>query len=139
MAKTPTWATELIERVCSECERPVPPVVQWQRGTRRGYSGRAWSGKKIHIRVGPKTPRWEQKLVVLHELAHYMLPTGEHHNERFWTLAFLFYRRYGVPVRKALANERTYRLTAVAGYKRSLELVKAASPSSSSPEMSEGR
>ena len=130
MATTPKWATDLIERVCSEVGRDVPPVVQWQRSSRGGYSfsGRAWSGRKIHIRIGRDTPRWEQKLCVLHELAHYLLPPSEHHGERFWTLAFLFYRRYGVPVRKALASERRYREGAVAGYKRSLASLETPKP-----------
>lgn len=107
----------MVLRVCTETDADGMPMISWHRGSAYLSSGRTWPGRKfcrrgrIHVTAGSNTR--DQRLVLLHELAHWLLPPGEHHSERFWTLAFLLYRRYGVPLRYAEQRERDYRVGAV--------------------------
>ena len=91
-----------------------------QAGTQS--SGRAW-GPVMPDRIGSyATPRWDwaagrivvtagtdrmdQRLVLLHELAHWLSPPKEHHGSEWWALACQLYRRYKVPIRFAERRER---------------------------------
>jgi hypothetical protein len=50
------------------------------------------------------TARRDQKLVLLHELAHWLVQAG--HTRTFWETAFALYRRYNVPLRYAFKSEK---------------------------------
>ena len=79
---------------------------------------------QITIKVGVPHPhypiRTEQKIVLLHELAHWLLPVGEHHSPAFWDKAWSLFRRYRCPIKVALAREGNYLKGAVAAYHRSI-------------------
>lgn len=136
---TPKWATELMTQVLADAGYGGPPVeLRWRRGGRErvgfrpdgGYiygkrtdnqsSGRAHYGTddgKPHIVVTTGTDRRDQRLVLLHELAHILTPKA-HHGPAFWDQAWSLYRRYGVPIRYAQKREYGYRKGARAGYQR---------------------
>ena len=106
--KVPVWAFRLILRVCVECDADLP-MVTWHKSKHSYSSGRTWPGRKmcrrgrIHVTAGRDSR--DQRFVVLHELAHHLLPASEHHSERFFRLAFLLYQRHGVPLRYARKRE----------------------------------
>ena len=97
---------------------------RWAKHTvAEGSSGRTFKPyslfkpDRVHVTAG--SDRKDQKLVLLHELAHWLLPAGEHHGADFWDKAWELYRRYKVPIRYAKAREGNYRKGAIAAYRRS--------------------
>jgi hypothetical protein len=115
--KVPVWAFKLTLRVCVECDRPMPRMT-WHKGTASYSSGRTWlstNGERPRVHLTAGTDTKDQRLVLLHELAHAMLPASEHHSDRFWKLAFLLYKRYGVPIRYATKREANYRKNSAFG------------------------
>lgn len=127
MGAAPKWATELLERVCSDRGAEVPELT-WRRAGKRRYvigarttvwsrpvcsSGRYYSGEhRIVVTAG--SMRTDQRLVLLHEIAHALTP-GQHHNETFWMIAWQLYRAYKVPMRHAKVREDRYRVGSVVG------------------------
>jgi predicted metal-dependent hydrolase len=135
MAKTPNWALELVEQVKAEYRSTKPLTINWRRThTRKGLisynemtmqtikrkpmlsSGFCSYSGKISITAGEI--RKDQKLVLLHEIAHWLLPKEVHHGKAFWDLAFELYRKYKVPMYYALNRERDYRKEAAFAYRR---------------------
>jgi hypothetical protein len=138
MSRTPGWATALVAQVAADEGKPAPAVT-WRRkrGTRLqiihmrpgSYDPDYWpdgiqvkpatlprsdssgscnmEGTRIAVTAG--RDRGDQKLVVLHELAHAFVGPGHWHDNAFWELAWKFYRRYGVPIRYALQREREFK------------------------------
>ena len=85
-----------------------------------GSSGRyygPWKGRIARIHVTAGTDRADQKLVLLHELAHWLTPK-DHHSPRFWDKAWELYRRYRVPLRYARIREGNYRKGALVAASR---------------------
>ncbi len=124
MRPIPNWANKIVEEIIEQ-KQLTTPKIKWIKSKKfRYYAGYAFSHEiqnlrcEYHIRItiGKKLPRWEQKLILLHELAHYICKKDEHHNEEFWTTAFILYRRYKLPMRKALQHESAYRKRAHKGY-----------------------
>ena len=147
MAAPPKWAQDLVLRVALDEGREDIPELTWHRRSVRyrpraphmrewmterpdlqarmdrqaarlaeGSSGRAWNdGSRVHVTAG--TDRTDQKLVLLHELAHWLTPK-EHHSGRFWDTAWRLYRRYGVPIRYAKLREGAYRKGALVAASR---------------------
>lgn len=133
----PKWADELATQVCKDYGATKPPInwrksrayrkvsesftTSWgerivpHRSARKFSSGVTYP-TRIGITAG--TDRKDQKLVLLHELAHWLTPK-EHHSVVFWEKAFELYRRYKVPMRYAQQREYRYRKTARIGYKNS--------------------
>jgi hypothetical protein len=62
----------------------------------------------------------DQRLVLLHELAHWLGRPDEGHSLNFWLRAWRLFRRYRVPVHYALAREGAYE-GAVQAYRRLLK------------------
>ncbi len=133
--KTPQWAQDLIIDAALHLEslgytRDLPDI-RWRRPMSR-YCDR-WGnviGKKrrdcssgvcyqTHITICGGTDRTGAKIVLLHELAHWFRPWGEHHSSAFWDLAWILFRWARLPVRVTLARERSYRKGAAAAYRRS--------------------
>lgn len=139
----PKWASGLVAEVCIDYHRPDPPAVTWRRfgkryaGFTRIVPGGAYgarqpifarpehssghakhSGDAIVVTAG--TSRVDQKLVLLHELAHWLVGPKEWHSSAFWDRAFELYRRYGVPMRYAKQREEHYRKEAGKAYKRNV-------------------
>ena len=102
-AKPPKWALTIVDQVW-ENQFGRKPVVTWNTGNRRSDGGVYTSGhcdyhNRITVNVVGDSPRWEQKMVLLHELAH-ALTNCCGHNDRFWKQAWTLYRAYNLPVRK---------------------------------------
>ena len=89
--------------------------VRFTRQPHEHSSGRAWQSGRIHVTAG--TDRKDQKLVLLHELAHWLTPK-DHHSPRFWDKAWELYRRYRVPLRYARIREGNYRKGALVAANR---------------------
>ncbi|KKK96475.1 hypothetical protein LCGC14_2662390 [marine sediment metagenome] len=123
--QVPKWAQELVIRVALDELRERLPDVTWSRrkGTTSSgytlYSTGECPDRRIVLRAGKE--RRDQKLVLLHELAHWLIPEGQHHSPTYWDKCWDLYYRYGVPIRYALTRERNYRKGAVVAYKRRKE------------------
>jgi hypothetical protein len=108
---TPAWARELVVRVCNEAGVPGPRRVSWRArrdanstGTTRHHDG------VIGVRAGRAVA--DQRLTLLHELAHWIAPAPRrrrrgvrHHGRAFYTVAFDLYARHGISVEVALWGE----------------------------------
>lgn len=121
MARTPKWVTDLVTAVCLDEHRAEEPEVCWRRARYRLSSGSYYKPtacRPARVVVTAGRDRRDQKLVLLHELAHWLTPAGEHHSARFWDTAWRLYRRYRVSLRYALKHEGAYRTSAAAAYRR---------------------
>ncbi len=111
MAEAPAWAVQLAEQVCAEASVPAPQL-RWLRRERDTSSGvtRRSSGT---VAVVAGTDEVDQRLTLLHELAHWLVPAAfrrrrrvaAHHDARFYATAFELYRRHGIPDAAALRCE----------------------------------
>src|SRR6266540_652846 len=123
----PGWAIDLTLKVARAAERMDVPVVTW-RLRHRNPRRRAWGRGKIivppathssgrcypaRIVITAGRSLKDQRLVLLHELAHWLAPTGEHHSESFWERAWALYRLYGVDLAYARKREGDYRKLAL--------------------------
>jgi hypothetical protein len=106
----PAWARGLVHEVCDGAGVP-PPLLRWRRAARSSSSGvaRVTAGT---ISVTAGTDELDQRLTLLHELAHWLGPRPRrrrgrvvHHDAAFFQIAFELYRRHGVPADEALARE----------------------------------
>ena len=103
----PRWAAELIRRVCAEHRRRAP-AVRWRRRSQPWTSGAVYyDGTGIGIVAG--TDVQQLRLVLLHELAHYLVGPTHQHDERFWRRCWELYRRHGVDLGYAWSAETAYR------------------------------
>lgn len=140
--KAPEWATELMTEVLKDYNRDVPTEFSW-RNTSSQYSNGSTlaphrykhlvNGKyrivnyrgRVHVRAGQNLD--DQRLVLLHELAHHILnktPAGRQqgHTIKFWKLAFELYDRYGVEMDFAYSREKGYKVKAAQAYEQYMEL-----------------
>ena len=105
-APPPTWAVELVERVCAEAGRR-PPLLQWWRREDWTSSGHAAKANgRLHVTAG--TSEQDARLVLLHELAHWLRRGTHAHDRRFWEIAWDLFGRYGVDMDWAIFREGTY-------------------------------
>lgn len=123
----PKWAREFVQDVyAKETGRPLPVRLTMHKSRRRftlGYGGQARyiAGKFYEIRIEkavdrPKALSWsanpddELRYVLLHELAHVMLPTDVNHTKRMFVQAFKLYRKYLPPevAAKAIKSDIRY-------------------------------
>ena len=89
----------------------------WRRRDGFSSSGLAyWSGDKISINAGQD--RIDQKVVLLHELAHWIVGPVERHNGRFWDVAWELFRWAKLPIGYTKRREGDYRKGALAAYHR---------------------
>lgn len=106
----PHWAAQLVDEVCS-AGGVARPIVRWRRAARTASSGLARTATgSISVTAG--TDEMDQRLTLLHELAHWLGPRPRrrrgrvtHHDGPFFERAFELYRRHGVPADVALASE----------------------------------
>jgi hypothetical protein len=117
--------TDITEQVLEDegCKRK-PTLKLIRKGYGTCYSGTCYKDR-IVLTKGKYAGKKDGKLVLLHELAHWLLPWGEHHSERFWDKAFELYRRYGVPMRYAKNREARYRKKASKAYLKNLRKSKS--------------
>ncbi len=110
MADAPAWARSLVLTVCAEADAPLPRLT-WRHRDRPTSSGVTRQSAGSVSVVAGRDPI-DQRLTLLHELAHWLTPTPRgrrrrtrHHDAAFYTTAFALYRRHGVPDAAALAGE----------------------------------
>lgn len=95
----PAWATELVATVCGEAD-VAPPRLLWRRRRSPMSTGVARRAHgSIAVRAGDDP--LDQRLTLLHELAHWIVPPARrrgsaHHGIAFYRAAFAIYRRHGI-------------------------------------------
>lgn len=107
---TPSWASEIVQEECAAAG-VAEPLVRWRHARRSASSGvTRRSAGSISVTAG--TDDLDQRLTLLHELAHWLGPVPRrrrgrvlHHDARFYAIAFDLYRRHGVPDGEVLARE----------------------------------
>ena len=106
----PGWAEALVAEVCAEAE-VAPPELRWRRRSSERSTGvaRRHAGT-VAVRAG--TDPIDQRLTLLHELAHWLAPPprrrgATHHGRAFYRIAFRLYRRHGIADADALRLEST--------------------------------
>ena len=109
----PKWAQDLILDVLVKHEYDRIPDMVWRHRSGVHSSGTCYT---YRIVLSAGTDRTDAKLVLLHELAHWLLPMYERHSPRFWRLAWQLYREYRLPIRYTLQREASYRKGARAAY-----------------------
>lgn len=131
----PIWADDLINEVCKEY-RIERPQVNWRRShKKKGGVIITQSGERIQsfrprnmqssgvmhfnkqtglkrISITAGQDRKDQKLVLIHELAHCIAPQKEHHGRKFWEIAWQLYKQFKVPINYAKSREYEYRALA---------------------------
>lgn len=115
MAAAPGWALVIIGKVAVENGRAVLPVLVWRRSSTKCWSsGRTWNHRSpARVVVTAGYDLLDAKRVLLHELAHWLTPTGgeavgtppKAHCPQFYETARRLYHRFRVPVRAAMADE----------------------------------
>jgi hypothetical protein len=106
----PAWADALVATVCAEAS-VGPPRLAWRRRAAERSTGVARrAAGMIAVRAG--TDPLDQRLTLLHELAHWLAPPprrrgAAHHGRAFYRIAFDLYRRHGLTDEDALRLEST--------------------------------
>lgn len=106
----PAWADELVRTVCAAAA-VEPPRLAWRRRRGDHSTGVARRGEgMIAVRAGVDV--LDQRLTLLHELAHWLSPLPKrrrrgaaHHGLAFYRIAFALYRRHGIAEADALRLE----------------------------------
>lgn len=108
---TPGWAEALVAAVCAEAG-VAPPRLAWRRRPAEHSTGvaRRQAGV-VAVRAG--SDEIDQRLTLLHELAHWLTPPvprrrrgrSTHHGRAFYRTAFALYRRHGIPDADAIRLE----------------------------------
>lgn len=137
----PQWAAELVTQVCTSHGKRKPRLV-WKRASYRiwrggqlvrkpsRHSSGSYSGGYHRILVRQGQDPIDARLVLLHELAHAMVPRKQKaaaysnykysvsrgHDKRFWTKAWRLYAKYGIPIEYAKKREWPYMVKAKAAY-----------------------
>jgi hypothetical protein len=106
----PAWAAELVEAVCADAS-VAPPRLTWRnrQGAHSTGVARRQAGT-ISVRAG--SDPLDQRLTLLHELAHWLaVPVRRrgrrtaHHDLAFYRIAFELYRCHGLSDADALRLE----------------------------------
>lgn len=131
---TPKWASSLVAEICGECNFPVPELrwygyrtvnpkfitetyggmtvehVAWKfapQFTLGSSFGQCYNEiDRIDVFAGPD--RLDQRYVVLHEMAHYLLKHGgvrADHNHVFWDQAYRLFLAYDLPIMDAIKRD----------------------------------
>lgn len=110
MADAPAWARSLVMTVCAEADAPIPRLA-WRHRDRPTSSGVTRQSAGVVSVVAGRDPV-DQRLTLLHELAHWIAPAARrrgrrsvHHGRTFYAVAFDLYRRHGIPDADALRLE----------------------------------
>lgn len=106
----PAWATDLVATVCADAS-VEPPRLTWRRRAHEHSTGIARRDAGI-VSVRAGTDALDQRLTLLHELAHWLAPRSrrrgrrvEHHGRAFYAVAFALYARHGIGATDALRLE----------------------------------
>ena len=123
----PDWARSLLAEVCADAGVPEPRLA-WRRRSGAHSTGVARrNAGTISVRAGDDP--LDQRLTLLHELAHWLAPTParrpgarvRHHDRTFYRIAFSLYRRHGLEDADALRLE-TARYPSALGHAIALDV-----------------
>lgn len=105
----PGWAQSLVALVCADAGI-APPRLAWRcRAGDHSTGVTRRSDGIVAVRAG--TDELDQRLTLLHELAHWLSPAPRrtrravHHGRAFYEVAFELYRRHGLTDADALRLE----------------------------------
>lgn len=108
-ARPPAWAVALVQKTLKAETRPGSyrfVTLSWRRSNRDIYSsGRAWT-HRVHVTEGADLR--DAAYVLLHELAHFLVGYGHHHDATFWRKCFSLAETYGL-LEKAFNRDCGYR------------------------------
>ena len=105
----PAWALSLVATVCADAG-VAQPRLGWRRRSGAHSTGVTRRNDGI-VAVRAGTDELDQRLTLLHELAHWLSPTPRrgrravHHGRAFYDIAFELYRRHGLSDADALRLE----------------------------------
>jgi hypothetical protein len=106
----PAWADALVAAVCADAG-VAPPRLSWRRRAHGHSTGVARRDAGI-VAVRAGSDALDQRLTLLHELAHWLAPRArrrgrrvEHHGRAFYAIAFDLYARHGIAAADALRLE----------------------------------
>jgi hypothetical protein len=116
---TPKWAQELSERALQYLGDKqhiifIRPPIKWRHRPHYQSTGTCYE-EFIVITAG--TERKDCKLVLLHELAHWVHPE-EHHSAAFWDTCLDLFQWAKLPVRYCKKREGEYMKGSIAAYHR---------------------
>ena len=119
MLPTPAWVQALSHRVLDDAGHPYHCRIEWRWGDPRPRSWANLGRQLIVIRVDPERGHAALASTLLHELAHLVLPPGEHHSPRYWRHFYGLVERYGpgegcpLTLDDAYLLSRHYKVTAI--------------------------
>jgi hypothetical protein len=106
----PAWALELVETVCADAATEAPRLAWRRRAGDHSTGVTRQSDGAVAVRAG--NDPLDQRLTLLHELAHWVSPPSRarrgrsrHHGRAFYAIAFELYRRHGIADADALRLE----------------------------------
>lgn len=106
----PAWAARLVLEVCGEAG-VATPSLRWRRAARPTSSG-VTRREQGSVAVTAGEDPLDQRLTLLHELAHWLAEPprrrrgrATHHGAGFYRVAFDLYARYGIPAAEAISRE----------------------------------
>lgn len=107
---TPAWADALVTTICAHAGVESPRLAWRRRAGERSTGVARRAAGMIAVRAG--TDPLDQRLTLLHELAHWLAPPprrrgAPHHGRTFYRIAFELYRRHGLADADALRLEST--------------------------------
>jgi hypothetical protein len=111
----PQWVADIVRDVCAAAGVPEP-TISWRKSKARydlEWSGGDSNSTRRHINIWYGRDPVDQKLVVLHELAHQLAPANDSHSKAFWEIAYDLYERYGLARYASERREIGYMATAV--------------------------
>lgn len=120
--ESPKWAESLLLNALIYAKAKNLPDLIWKHRHFEDSSGLfypAGISKASRIIIHAGYNKLDTKLVLLHEIAHYLTP-GTHHRPQFWGTAWDLYRHFRLPIRYCKDREKGYRKGAMVAYKRGL-------------------
>jgi hypothetical protein len=121
MTNIPKWAENLTIDACEYLQGKGynfnhTITYNWRKSkTNKLSSGTCYLD---HIAITQGKLLKDTKMVLLHELSHWVNPK-QHHNENFWLTAWDLYRHFKIPIRHCLKREKNYRKGALVAYRKS--------------------
>mgnify|MGYP001589009242 CR=1 FL=1 len=119
MAAPPEWAQDLMLNALLYKGFDDIPELVW-RHTKREVSSGVYSPRTKQIRIMAGSDRKDAKLVLLHEIAHFITPRkgSIFHTGIFWDITWDLYRWAKLPIRYCLKREGHYKKGATLAYHR---------------------
>jgi hypothetical protein len=112
---TPDWVRELVEQVLADHDAPLREFI-WKPATNGRRLRTLGRGSRQRVTIYDNRGVDEQRMTVLHELAH-VIDDFPGHKPRFWDVCWRLYRDYGVDLEAARAATARRR-GASASYRR---------------------